>query len=91
MNIEKTLTQMRKGLLELCILSVIDNRGQIYSSEILNELKNAKKSEYAARRQQSNIDLSHRPNTGSVSARFAKEPMRNKSSVMGGIVTYRDN
>ena len=42
MDIEKTLTQMRKGVLELCILSVISAKGHAYSSEILTSLKESK-------------------------------------------------
>lgn len=38
---ENTQTQMRKGILEYCILSVI-SRGEIYASDIITELKNAK-------------------------------------------------
>lgn len=40
MNIENTKSQMRKGILEYCILSIIE-RGDIYASDILNELKSA--------------------------------------------------
>ena len=38
MKIENTKAQMRKGILELCILSTIDKKPK-YSSEILNGLK----------------------------------------------------
>lgn len=38
MNIENTQTQMRKGILEYCILSII-SRGEIYASDILAELR----------------------------------------------------
>ncbi len=38
MNIDNTKAQMRKGILELCILSTINKKAQ-YSSEILNQLK----------------------------------------------------
>lgn len=41
MIIENTQTQMRKGILEYCILSII-SRGEIYASDIINELKKAK-------------------------------------------------
>lgn len=41
MNIENTQVQMRKGILEYCILHII-SRGEIYASEILNELIDAK-------------------------------------------------
>lgn len=40
MNIENTKSQMRKGILEYCILSIIE-RGDIYASDILSELKEA--------------------------------------------------
>ena len=38
MNIENTKAQMRKGVLEYCILSVIKER-EAYTSEILDTLK----------------------------------------------------
>ena len=41
MNIENTKAQMRKGVLELCILSVLKEK-DAYTSEILDTLKNAK-------------------------------------------------
>ncbi len=41
MIIENTQTQMRKGILEYCILSII-SRGEIYASDIIGELKKAK-------------------------------------------------
>jgi PadR family transcriptional regulator PadR len=41
MNIENTKAQMRKGILEFCILSVINGK-EAYTSEILDTLKNAK-------------------------------------------------
>src|SRR5690606_33876014 len=37
---ENTQTQMRKGILEYCILSII-SRGEIYTSDIIGELKKA--------------------------------------------------
>ncbi|MFD2969188.1 PadR family transcriptional regulator [Sphingobacterium bambusae] len=37
---ENTQTQMRKGILEYCILSII-SRGEIYASDIIGELKRA--------------------------------------------------
>ncbi|GGE10769.1 MULTISPECIES: PadR family transcriptional regulator [Sphingobacterium] len=37
---ENTQTQMRKGILEYCILSII-SRGEIYASDIISELKKA--------------------------------------------------
>ncbi len=40
MNVENTISQMRKGILEYCILSII-SRGEIYASDILSELKEA--------------------------------------------------
>ena len=41
MNIDNTKAQMRKGILELCILATISQKPQ-YSSEILTQLKAAK-------------------------------------------------
>ena len=41
MNIENTKAQMRKGVLEFCILSVLNDK-EAYTSEILDRLKNAK-------------------------------------------------
>lgn len=41
MAIINTQTQMRKGILEYCILSII-SRGEIYASDIIAELKRAK-------------------------------------------------
>jgi len=41
MNIENTKAQMRKGVLEYCILSILDGEDK-YTSEILDTLKNAK-------------------------------------------------
>ena len=41
MNIENTKAQMRKGVLEFCILSVLKEK-DAYTSEILDTLKNAK-------------------------------------------------
>lgn len=41
MNIENTRAQMRKGVLEFCILSVL-NKKEAYTSEILDTLKEAK-------------------------------------------------
>lgn len=40
-NTENTKAQMRKGILDFCILQII-SRGKVYSSEILEELKQAK-------------------------------------------------
>ena len=41
MNIENTKAQMRKGVLEFCILSILKEE-DAYTSEILDHLKNAK-------------------------------------------------
>ena len=41
MNIENTKAQMRKGVLEFCILSVLKEK-DAYTSEILDTLKDAK-------------------------------------------------
>jgi PadR family transcriptional regulator PadR len=41
MKIENTKAQMRKGVLEYCILSILQ-RGDAYTSEILSQLKDAK-------------------------------------------------
>jgi len=41
MNIENTKAQMRKGVLEFCILSVLKDK-EAYTSEILETLKNVK-------------------------------------------------
>ncbi len=38
MNIENTKAQMRKGVLEYCILSILKN-GEAYPSEIIEKLK----------------------------------------------------
>jgi PadR family transcriptional regulator PadR len=40
MNIENTQSQMRKGILEYCILAVI-RRGEAYPSDLITELKGA--------------------------------------------------
>lgn len=40
MNADKAKVQMRKGILELCILSII-KRGDLYASDIIEELKAA--------------------------------------------------
>lgn len=39
-NIENTKVQMRKGILEFCILGII-SEGEVYASDILEELKTA--------------------------------------------------
>lgn len=41
MNIENTQAQMRKGVLEYCILSILQS-GEAYPSEILEKLKEGK-------------------------------------------------
>ncbi len=41
MNLENAKVQMRKGILEYCILQII-SRGEIYASEILDELIEAR-------------------------------------------------
>ena len=41
MNIENTKAQMRKGVLEYCILSILTDSDK-YASEILSTLKDAK-------------------------------------------------
>ena len=41
MNLENTQVQMRKGLLEFCILHII-SRGEVYASDMLEELTSAK-------------------------------------------------
>ena len=40
MNIENTQSQMRKGILEFCILSAI-RRGEAYPSDIVDEMRGA--------------------------------------------------
>jgi PadR family transcriptional regulator, regulatory protein PadR len=39
-SLENTKAQLRKGILEFCILLII-SRGRVYASEILSKLKNA--------------------------------------------------
>jgi PadR family transcriptional regulator, regulatory protein PadR len=41
MNLENTQIQMRKGILEFCILHIIA-RGEVYASDMLGELTHAK-------------------------------------------------
>ncbi len=41
MNVENTKAQMRKGVLEYCILSILNGKDK-YASEILSTLKDAK-------------------------------------------------
>jgi PadR family transcriptional regulator PadR len=40
MNVENTQSQMRKGILEYCILGILNN-GEAYPSEILEKLRGA--------------------------------------------------
>ena len=40
MDIQNTQSQMRKGVLEFCILSII-KRGEVYPSDIIDEMKQA--------------------------------------------------
>ena len=40
MNIENTQSQMRKGILEFCVLSII-KKGEAYPSDIIEEMKKA--------------------------------------------------
>lgn len=41
MKIENTQVQMRKGILEFCIMHII-SRGEVYASDMLSELTSAK-------------------------------------------------
>lgn len=41
MNLENTQVQMRKGILEYCILHII-SRGEVYASDMLEELTTAR-------------------------------------------------
>lgn len=41
MKLENTQVQMRKGILEYCILHII-SRGEVYASDMLDELTSAK-------------------------------------------------
>jgi PadR family transcriptional regulator, regulatory protein PadR len=41
MNLENTKAQMRKGVLEYCILSILANN-DAYASDIINQLKDSK-------------------------------------------------
>ena len=40
-NLENTKAQMRKGVLEFCIMSVMED-GEVYPSDIINKLKESK-------------------------------------------------
>ncbi len=39
MNIENTAIQMRKGILEYCILLIIERGKEVYASDLIEELK----------------------------------------------------
>lgn len=41
MKLENTQVQMRKGILEYCILNII-SRGEVYASDLIDELTSAK-------------------------------------------------
>ncbi|MFZ5971803.1 MAG: PadR family transcriptional regulator [Bacteroidota bacterium] len=41
MNLENTQVQMRKGILEYCILHII-SRGEVYASDMIDELTSAR-------------------------------------------------
>lgn len=41
MNLENTQVQMRKGILEFCVLHIIA-RGEVYASDLMDELTNAR-------------------------------------------------
>jgi PadR family transcriptional regulator PadR len=42
MTVDNTESQMRKGLLELCILGIIHKQKEVYPSDILEQLKEAR-------------------------------------------------
>jgi PadR family transcriptional regulator PadR len=42
MNLENTQAQMRKGILEYCILSIFNQKKEAYPSEVLETLKDSK-------------------------------------------------
>jgi PadR family transcriptional regulator PadR len=42
MNLENTQAQMRKGILEYCILAILSKKQEAYPSEILETLKESK-------------------------------------------------
>ena len=42
MNIENSKAQMRKGVLEFCILAIIANEGEAYPSDIIAKMKDAR-------------------------------------------------
>ena len=41
MNVENTQIQMRKGILEYCVLQIV-SRGEVYASDMLEELTSAR-------------------------------------------------
>jgi PadR family transcriptional regulator PadR len=41
MNLENSKAQMRKGILEYCILSIISS-GEVYATDIISQLKDAR-------------------------------------------------
>jgi len=41
MNVENTQVQMRKGILEYCVLQIV-SRGEVYASDMLEELTSVK-------------------------------------------------
>jgi PadR family transcriptional regulator PadR len=41
MNVENTEVQMRKGILEFCVLHII-SRGEVYTSDLIEELTSAR-------------------------------------------------
>ena len=41
MNVENTQAQMRKGILEFCILSILE-KNSVYASDVIKQLKEAK-------------------------------------------------
>lgn len=41
MNVENTQVQMRKGILEYCVLQII-SRGEVYASDMIEELTKAR-------------------------------------------------
>ena len=41
MNVENTSVQMRKGFLEYCILLAIQQGGEVYTSDLIDQLKQA--------------------------------------------------
>jgi len=43
MDVENTKTQMRKGILDYCILAIL-NEGEAYSTDVIQQLKDAKMS-----------------------------------------------